>query len=61
MYFPKDAIQFDNNTQSSSTGCTQIIGDTVTLNNNVTIDDSKCASSVGAKPITFGGSPLVQE
>jgi hypothetical protein len=60
LYFPHDRIVFDNNAESGNTGCTQIIGRTISLSNNVNIDDSAC-SSAGTTQISFGGKPLVEE
>lgn len=52
VYFPNQTIEFDNNAETVSGGCTQIIGRTVHLSNNVNLE-SNC-SGTGTTPIMIG-------
>jgi Flp pilus assembly protein TadG len=51
IYFPRQTIQFDANSQLNPSLCTQIIGDQIHIENNANINDSCSGTGVTSIPI----------
>lgn len=59
VYFPHQTIAFENNAETTSGGCTQIIGRVIDLANDVAIE-SHC-SGVGTQPLLYANAVKLVE
>ena len=58
VYFPNQMVSFGNNGSTGNTGCTQVIGRIVNVQNNVNLDNH--CSGTGVRPIGAQPSQLVE-
>jgi Flp pilus assembly protein TadG len=60
LYFPVGHMDFNGNSKSGSSACTQLIAKTIKMNGNAGITNSGC-STLGAKSISLGTTVSVVE